>query len=78
MMLDEWRRSILVPILMNKGDVQSCTNYQGIKLMSHTMKLWERIMLKESYQRHQKPIWFYAREIDYGGDLLDKATYGEI
>jgi hypothetical protein len=26
-MLDEWRRSILVPIFKNKGDVQSCTNY---------------------------------------------------
>jgi hypothetical protein len=36
---NEWRRSILVPIFKNKGDVQSCTNYQGIKLMSHTMKL---------------------------------------
>jgi hypothetical protein len=40
----EWRRSILVPIFKNKGDVQSCTNYWGIKLMSHTMKLWERII----------------------------------
>jgi hypothetical protein len=29
----EWRRSILVPIFKNKGDVQSCTNYRGIKLM---------------------------------------------
>ena len=37
----EWRRSILVPIYKNKGDIQSCTNYWGIKLMSHTMKLWE-------------------------------------
>jgi hypothetical protein len=27
-----------------QGDVQSCTNYQGIKLMSHIMKLWERII----------------------------------
>jgi hypothetical protein len=43
-MPDEWRRSILVPIFKNKGDVQSCTNYQGIKLMSHTMKLWKRII----------------------------------
>jgi hypothetical protein len=34
--------------------VQSCTNYQGVKLISHTMK------------------------IDYEGDFLDKATYGEI
>jgi hypothetical protein len=38
-MPQEWRRSILVPIFKNKGDVQSCTNYRGIKLMSHTMKL---------------------------------------
>jgi hypothetical protein len=43
-MPDEWRRSILVPIFKNKGDVQSCANYRGIKLMSHTMKLWERII----------------------------------
>jgi hypothetical protein len=38
-MPDEWRRSILVPIFKNKGDIQSYTNYRGIKLMSHTMKL---------------------------------------
>jgi hypothetical protein len=43
-MPDEWRRSILVPIFKTKGDVKSYTNYQGIKLMSHTMKLWERII----------------------------------
>ena len=43
-MPDEWRRSILVPIFKNKGDIQSCTNYRGIKLMSHTMKLWEKVI----------------------------------
>jgi hypothetical protein len=43
-MPDEWRRSILVPIFKNKGGVQSCTNYRGIKLMRHTMKLWEGII----------------------------------
>jgi hypothetical protein len=41
---DEWRRSILVPIFKNKGDIQNYTNYRGIKLMSHTMKLWERVI----------------------------------
>jgi hypothetical protein len=41
---DEWRRRILVSIFKNKGDVQNCTNYRGIKLMSHIMKLWERII----------------------------------
>jgi hypothetical protein len=34
--------------------------------------------LKESYQRHQKSIWFYTRGIDYGGDFFDNATYGEM
>ena len=42
-MPDEWR-SVLVPIFKNKGDVQSCSNYRGIKLISHTMKLWERVV----------------------------------
>ncbi|KAK3570304.1 hypothetical protein QTP86_017185 [Hemibagrus guttatus] len=41
---EEWRRNLLVPIFKNKGDVQSCSNYRGIKLMSHTMKLWERVV----------------------------------
>ncbi|KAL6584159.1 hypothetical protein OROMI_003448 [Orobanche minor] len=39
-----WRKSILVPLYKNKGDVQDCSNYRGIKLMSHTMKLWERVI----------------------------------
>jgi hypothetical protein len=38
-MSDEWRRSILVSIFKNKEDIQNCTNYIGIKLMNHTMKL---------------------------------------
>ena len=42
-MPEEWR-SILVPIYKNKRVIQSCTNYRGIKLMSHTMKLWERVI----------------------------------
>jgi len=35
---------VLVPFFKNKGDVQSCSNYRGIKLMSHTMKIWERVV----------------------------------
>ena len=42
----EWRRSILVPIYKGKGDVQDCGNYRGIKLTSHTMKIWERVVEK--------------------------------
>ena len=43
-MPEEWRRSVLIPIYKNKGDAQCCGNYRGIKLMSHTMKVWEKII----------------------------------
>ena len=35
---------MLVPLYIGKGDIKKCGNYRGIKLMSHTMKLWERII----------------------------------
>lgn len=28
----EWRKSTLVPIYKNRGDIQSCTDYHGIIL----------------------------------------------
>ncbi|KAH0458543.1 hypothetical protein IEQ34_013858 [Dendrobium chrysotoxum] len=43
-MPDAWRMSVLIPIYKNKGDAQDCANYRGIKLMCHTLKLWERVM----------------------------------
>ncbi|KAM2958878.1 hypothetical protein FF1_028774 [Malus domestica] len=43
-MSNEWRKSTLVPIYKNKGDIQNCMNYRGIKLMNHTMKLLERVI----------------------------------
>ena len=43
-MPEEWRRSVLIKIYKNKGNPQFYGNYRGIKLMSHTMKVWERII----------------------------------
>ena len=43
-MPEEWRRSVLIPIYKNKGDAQCCENNREIKLTSHTMKVWERII----------------------------------
>ncbi|XP_076923547.1 uncharacterized protein LOC143585706 [Bidens hawaiensis] len=43
-MPDQWRSSFIVPIYKNKGDAQCCGNYRGIKLLSHTMKLWKRVI----------------------------------
>ena len=43
-MPEEWSRSELIPIYENKGGAQCCGNYRGIKVMSHTMKVWEKII----------------------------------
>ena len=43
-MPEEWRRSVLIPIYKNKGDQQCYGNYREIKLMSYTMKVWEKII----------------------------------
>ena len=40
---DEWRKSIFITIYKNKGDIVNYGNYRGIKLMCHSMKLYERV-----------------------------------
>ncbi|GJW91832.1 retrovirus-related pol polyprotein LINE-1 [Tanacetum coccineum] len=59
-MPEEWRLSEVIPIYKNKGDAQTCSNYRGIKLLSHTMKLWERVIerrsLMEKYRERQKDL----------------------
>ncbi len=39
---EDWRRSVLAQLFKNKSNVQSCSNYRGIKLISHSTELWER------------------------------------
>ncbi len=41
-MPQSWRKSEISPLYKGKGYVLECGNYRGIKLMAHTMKLWER------------------------------------
>ena len=43
-MLEDWRRSTLIPIYKNKGDIQNYANYRGIKLRSLTIKLWQKVI----------------------------------
>ncbi|VDO78018.1 unnamed protein product [Heligmosomoides polygyrus] len=43
-MPDDWRNSTIVPIFKQKGDASECSNYRGIKLISHTMKIYERLV----------------------------------
>ena len=35
---------MLVLLYKSKGDIKECENYRGIKLMSHSMKLWEWVI----------------------------------
>ena len=43
-MPEEGRRKVLISIYKSKGDAQCCGSYRGMKLVSHTMKIWERII----------------------------------
>nr|XP_009775165.1 PREDICTED: uncharacterized protein LOC104225097 [Nicotiana sylvestris] len=43
-MPEEWRQSTMIPLYKNKGDIQSFNNYMGINLLSHTMKVLERVV----------------------------------
>ena len=48
---DIWRKSILIPIFKNKGDIMNCGNYLGIKLMCHSMNR-ARINLKKMHGKN--------------------------
>ena len=64
-MPEEWRRSVLIPIYKNKGDTQCCGNDRGIKLMSHTMKVWKRIIearLRDIVDISEQQYGIYARK----------------
>ena len=39
-----WRLSEVTPLFKGKGSLLECSNYRGIKLISHTLKLLERII----------------------------------
>ena len=39
-----WRQSIYIPFFKGKCDIQECKNYRGIKLLSHTFKIRERVV----------------------------------
>ena len=43
-MPEEWRWSTMIPFYEKKGDINNCSNYRDIKLLSHTKKVWERVV----------------------------------
>ena len=43
---DEWKTSVVVPILKGKGDVMNCGSYRGVRLLEHGMKIIETVLEK--------------------------------
>ena len=43
-MPDMWRSSIITPIFKGKRSAMESSNYRGIKLLCHAMKLYERMV----------------------------------
>lgn len=45
--------SVLIPIFNGKGDTMSCVVYRGVKLLTHAMKIVERVLEK----RRRSTVW---------------------
>ena len=67
----------MIPIFKNKGDVQSCSNYRGITLISHTMKLWERIV-ERRLDVQRTTVRFHLREKHYRCIVRLESVDGDI
>ena len=71
---DEWRKSVLASLYKCEGDIKECGNYRGSKLMSHTMKLWERIIkarIRKEVTIAEQQFGFIERVGAREGDEVD-------
>lgn len=72
------KSSVLVPIFKNKGDVQDCKEYQGIKLMAQSLKLGKRV----TEQRLRLEVVICEQQFGLmprkSRDFRPKSSHGEI
>ena len=56
---EDWRRAVLIPI-PKKGDLQQCSNYRTISLISHASKVMLKIIIMKRIERNWrlKLMWF--------------------
>ena len=70
----------MVPLYKNKGDIQNSNNHKGIKYLSHTMKIWDRVMemrvRKGGVSISQNE--YHAEAIDYRSHSFGDNTDEEI
>ena len=65
---------------LNKGDAQCCGSYREIKLMIHTMKLWERIIetrLRDRVETNKQQYGFMP-EKETNDAMFALTLYGPI
>ena len=43
-MPEQWGESFTIMIYKQKGDTLMCEKYTGVRLMDHSMKVWEKIL----------------------------------
>ena len=41
---DEWKDSVTIPLFKGKGDPLQCGKHRGLRLLEHSMKVWEKIL----------------------------------
>jgi hypothetical protein len=42
---EDWRKGTIIPVYKKKGDSLVCANYRPVKLLEHTMKVLEKIII---------------------------------
>ena len=52
---EDWRRAVLIPI-PKKGDLQQCSNYRTISLISHACKVMLKIIMKRIERKLEAEI----------------------
>ncbi|XP_019251130.1 PREDICTED: uncharacterized protein LOC109230050 [Nicotiana attenuata] len=79
-MHEEWRCSTMIPVYKNKGDIQNCNNYRGIKLLSYTLKVWESGGSEGEEERvyFRKPLRIHVGTFDYGSHSPCKGWWSSI
>lgn len=58
----DWKESMITPFYKQKGDPLVCRNYRGIRLLSHCLKLLERIIeqrIRNLVTIKQNQNWFH-------------------